>query len=831
MTYLNPPFRLAVGLDPVTPPAEVWRLSVDPADQDHWVRTFRSASAVGEPFNVDLEAATPDKRRRRYQLRGLPVGTGGRGRGYWGTAEDVTAGMIRNEAARAAEERYRILANIMDRPAIGLDLQLCVRSWNSVAAARTGIPETTAIGRTLAQLPAPFGGAVVEQGCRQALEHQAESIVEVSAFGGERRLRVHPFRSGLLVTEEPHAAGDAPSPAGPAEASELLHTVLRSTNDIIVVQDPEGTYIYFNAPASLGIAIENVVGKQPREIFPGELADRIVNRVHAVCTDGRAIVDQTTIDWRGSRRWFQEHISPVRDAEGTVTAVLSIARDITGQRTAEHRLRESEALYRSFVEHSVDGIWKLVPREPVRTDLPVEEQAARISRALIVEECNDSAARIHGYDRREDLIGTAFSDHLPKDSPARDHLFRSFVQGGYRAESVEVKAVDRNGHVRFLTHTLVGAVVDGTLTMVWGNIAEVTRQRLADREMRLLAQTITCAQDCVSITDLQDNLLFVNDAFLRTYGYSDQEELTGKNITMVRGGLQEPANGGPEIREKTLAGGWNGELINRRKDGSTFPVELWTSVVKGEDGGPVAMVGVARDITERRRAEEQIRASLHEKEVMLKEIHHRVKNNLQIVSSLLSLQSEYIVDPETLRFFRESQNRVKSMALVHEKLYQSTNLARVDFDGYLRELATHLVRSSVNDAGTVDVRLETNGVSLSIDKAIPCGIIVNELVTNALKYAFPAGRQGVLYVECAAEGPGEIRLVVGDDGVGLPAEFDVEQAETLGLTLVQMLVDQLQARLTVRRQASRLGARTGVEFEIRFTADNGHGTPDEKRHG
>ncbi len=826
MTFLNGAFRNAVGGDGGSPPSAVWRSVVDPHDLEHWGRTFQSASVVFEPFRVEVQAGGVDGRRRWYLLRGIPRSDAPDGGGYWGTAVDITAGKRRENAARETEDRYKALAELQDRATIGLDSELCVRAWNGPASALTGIPATTAIGRTLSELPPPFGGSAVAEACQRAFHARKEEMVTAPVFGGIVGLRILPFRSGLLLIER-EVDGSVPGQGGPRPSQEhsgdLLHSVLQSTNDIVVVQDPEGAYVYFNAPRSWGIAMEDVAGRKPHEIFPAELAEQIVRRVQRVCATGEPLDDQTTVEWKGRRHWFHEHLSPVRDANGTVTSVVTVARDVTGQRQVEVHLRESESLYRSFVEHSIEGIWKLSTRRPLRTDLPVEEQVTALAHALVVEECNEAAARIYGFGTREELIGTELGDYLPPGDQERAVMLRSFVEGGYRVDAVEVKTVDRQGQVRYAVHTLVGAVADGLLLHVWGNIAEITQRRLADREMRLLAQTITCAQDCVTITDLQDTILFVNDAFLRTYGYTEQEELAGKNIAVVRG-TQASTDGDAGIREKTIAGGWNGELINRRKDGSLFPVELWSSVVKGEDGAPVALVGVARDITERRRAEELIRSSLHEKEVLLREIHHRVKNNLQIVSSLLSLQSEYIVEPEMLRFFRESQNRVKSMALVHEKLYRSTNLASVDFDGYLRELAMQLVRASAADAGKVEVRLETHPVALPIDKAIPCGIIVNELVTNALKYAFPGGA-GVLYVGCDTDGDQEVRLLIGDNGVGLPADLDITHVETLGLTLVQMLCEQLQARLVVRRQATRLGGAQVWNLRSVLPSATGASTP------
>jgi two-component sensor histidine kinase len=222
------------------------------------------------------------------------------------------------------------------------------------------------------------------------------------------------------------------------------------------------------------------------------------------------------------------------------------------------------------------------------------------------------------------------------------------------------------------------------------------------------------------------------------------------------------------------------------------------------------MVGVARDITERKRTEERIRASLREKEVLLKEIHHRVKNNLQVISSLLSLQAEYLKDESMLKIMRESQNRVKSMALVHEKLYQSQNLASIEFGEYVRELVTQLSRSYGINPDLIRLNISTDAIDLAVDRAIPCGIIVNELVTNALKYAFPGGRHGSIDVLLHNLADGKIRLVIRDDGVGLPRDLELHNASSLGLTLVYMLADQVQGELAISRDGA------GTEFSLTF---------------
>jgi PAS domain S-box-containing protein len=216
---------------------------------------------------------------------------------------------------------------------------------------------------------------------------------------------------------------------------------------------------------------------------------------------------------------------------------------------------------------------------------------------------------------------------------------------------------------------------------------------------------------------------------------------------------------------------------------------------------------------ERKQAHEQIQASLKEKEVLLQEIHHRVKNNLQVISSLLDLQAGYIEDERTKQMFKESRNRVRSMALIHERLYRAQDLARIDFAEYVRTLTQSLFRSYSAHAASVTLKVNVEDALLDVDAAIPCGLIVNELVSNGLKYAFPAGREGEIRVELSVEND-RFTLVVGDNGVGFPQDVDFRNTQSLGLKLVTTLVKQIGGSIKLYRNS-------GTTFEIKFAAPDG----------
>jgi PAS domain S-box-containing protein len=218
-----------------------------------------------------------------------------------------------------------------------------------------------------------------------------------------------------------------------------------------------------------------------------------------------------------------------------------------------------------------------------------------------------------------------------------------------------------------------------------------------------------------------------------------------------------------------------------------------------------------RDITDRKKAEEGIHASLREKEILLRELHHRVKNNMQVISGLLDLQARSSGNPELIEMLNKSQSRIRSMALVHEQLYASRDLARIDLVGYVRALSQELFQAHKIDPRIIDLIVPTDGdVCVDINKAIPCGLILNELISNALKHAFPGDGPGELRIVIHETKNKEIEIVVRDNGLGLPDDIDIDQPRSMGLYLVNGLVKkQLEGQMEVRRD-------NGTEFRIMF---------------
>jgi len=245
----------------------------------------------------------------------------------------------------------------------------------------------------------------------------------------------------------------------------------------------------------------------------------------------------------------------------------------------------------------------------------------------------------------------------------------------------------------------------------------------------------------------------------------------------------------------------------RHADGHYIWVETIGNPLSNEKGEFSGAVYITRDIQELKMVENQLKSSLEEKEVLLKEIHHRVKNNMQIISSLLNLQSKCLEDENAARILKESRDRVKSMAIVHEKLYQSSDLSRIDFSEYTKKLVYDLLSSYGVNSKFIKDSIKVENILLDINFAIPCGLIINELVSNSIKHAFPNGR-GEISVEFYLKSNKHI-LIIADNGVGFPEDLDFQNTETLGLRLVNALVTQLYGKIELYRDE-------GTTFKIIF---------------
>ena len=527
-------------------------------------------------------------------------------------------------------------------------------------------------------------------------------------------------------------------------------------------------------------------------------------------------------------RIFERTSRPQRIKRRIVGRVWSF-RDVTNQKRAEaiqaavYRISEIAQTAESLGElfrsiHEIIG--GLMPARNFYIAM-YDEEAGMLSFPYFVDEFDEPPG--------PEPLGRGLTDYVLRTGEpllADPAKFLALEQAG-EVESIGAPSIDWLGVPLKAQGRTIGAMVVQTYTegvryrpedmdilmYVSSQAAVAIERKRADQVLReterFMSGVFSSIQDGISVLDPDLNILKVNGSMEKWYAHALPFE--GKKCYEVYHGRTERCEVCPtfetlrtglaayEIVPKTGPGGvqfgW--------QDLYTFPmIDADTGAVKG-------VIEYVRDITERKRAEEALKASLREKEVLLKEIHHRVKNNMQVISSLLSLQARHLDDPRAIGMFKDSQHRIRSMALVHEKLYQSKDLSKIDFGQYLQNLVVYLVHSYQVDSGRVRMKIDVGDAALDINTAIPCGLIVNELVTNAIKHAFPGGRKGEVRVSLRPGPDGRFALTVGDNGVGMPKGVDFHKTDTLGMQLVTMLVSQLDGTITLIK-------KQGTAFRISF---------------
>ena len=397
------------------------------------------------------------------------------------------------------------------------------------------------------------------------------------------------------------------------------------------------------------------------------------------------------------------------------------------------------------------------------------------------------------------------------------HL-RQVLAGALPSYQMEKRYFHKRGHVVdvLLSVSLVRDAAGAPMYFV-SQIQDISARKAAEHALRVSEERFRLILEgvvdyAIFMLDVDGRVVSWNAGAERIKGYS-AAEILGRHFSIFYPAA-DVAAGHPEaeLAVATAHGRYNEEGERVRKDGSRF--WAWVTIARLRDpaGRHLGFVKVTRDVSERRATEERVRASLREKEVLLKEIHHRVKNNLQIVSALLDLQSGHTADPRALEMFQESRGRVKSMALIHERLYRSTDLARVNFAEYVRHLADDLYRTYRVSDDEIALEVEVDVPPLPIDIAIPCGLLLNELMSNCLKHAFRDATAGLIRVSLTADPDGTNVLVVADDGAGFPADTDFRNTTSFGLQLVTTLVEQLDGTVT-------LTGGPGATFTVRFASE------------
>ena len=317
-------------------------------------------------------------------------------------------------------------------------------------------------------------------------------------------------------------------------------------------------------------------------------------------------------------------------------------------------------------------------------------------------------------------------------------------------------------------------------------------------------EIVSTMSNFLIMLDHDKNIVTINDATIELLGY-EKKDIIGKSVKYLF--ADNSLENAGKLFDSNSNSIINFETRLKSKYGEIIPVLLSKSVIKNDDGNIMGIVCIGSNIMEIKHAEDKIKASLNEKDILLRELHHRVKNNLQIILSLINLQSNGIKNKEDLEIFRESQSRVKSLAIIHEKLYRSADFANINFEEYIESLVNYLL--SYYSADSIEVIIDVKkDIILNIDTAVPCGLIINELVTNAIKHAFNESKSGQINITLQSDN-GCFTLIVSDNGEGIPPEVDLDNPQKLGLQLVKSLTDQLEGKI-------EYNGSKNTEFKIQF---------------
>lgn len=483
----------------------------------------------------------------------------------------------------------------------------------------------------------------------------------------------------------------------------------------------------------------------------------------------------------GEWRWVWARGKCVaRDTEGKPIRFIGTHRDISERKRIEEAMREDEARLAGIIDNTPAGYFYI-------------DREGRFKRV------NNSWLHMHGYDSPGEVIGQHFSLTQVKVDQEQAEKNVEFLFDGGSIQTGDFSRRCKDGSVRYHTFSAHPVVRGNKVEGLEGFIIDITDRKLAEEALkkseekfRALVENIN---DVFYELDGEGRLQYSSPSVERILGYN-QSEVIGRSIAdfLVPEDIISAVNNIQTVMFGSIA---PREYRVRRKSGEIAWIRVSSSPVKKGDQ-VVGIRGILADITELKQAEEKIKASLLEKETMLKEIHHRVKNNLQMISSLLNMQSSYLQDEKTKEALNESMARVRTMAAIHSQLYQSNDLANVNFDQFIRDLVGNISQSYRKVSCPIEINADVDGdMHLSIEIAIPCGLIITELLSNALKHAFPTGKEGNVDIRIRSENQ-QMVLTIQDNGIGIPGSVDVKKVKSMGMELVHILVGQLSGNIDVK---------------------------------
>lgn len=503
-------------------------------------------------------------------------------------------------------------------------------------------------------------------------------------------------------------------------------------------------------------------------------------------------------DDTGKTHYREIYLHPIRDTKGSVSEIAVIGHDVTERKLVEQKIQDQAAKLESIFESSAHLVWT------VDTDFKLTS-------------CNNNFIETFKINHKVDpLLNKRLDKVVPPNHKTEYEnywypLYRKVLAGN--SLKFERKQNDRKGNLNYKKIYLnpirnsQGEIIE--IACLAHDITENKQfeKQIVEQSAKLKA-IFESGDQLMWTIGMDKKLTSFNQNYAKAifdlYGYYPE---IGKSMRTSRSAEFH------DIWDEKYEAAFKGkqiEFISERvnRNGVKIIRQMILYPIKDNDNNVMEISGIGFDITENKKNEERITQSLKEKEVLLKEVHHRVKNNMQVISSILNLQSSYVKDAYALNLLKECQNRIKSMAFIHESLYQTKNFESVNFSEYITTLSKNLVHTYSINSKKIKLILTLDKLFLNLDSSIPCGLIINEIISNSLKYAFPDNRDGIIFVTLKVENK-NVRIEAGDNGVGIPQHIDIKYTETLGLQLVDTLVEQINGTLILERNK-------GTKFIIEF---------------
>lgn len=571
------------------------------------------------------------------------------------------------------------------------------------------------------------------------------------------------------------------------ESEEKYRQLVEHSPDAVLIHT-EGIIRFVNA-SSVRLfeakSKENLIGKKIIDLVHPDYVKIVKQRIDNIIEKGiiAPLIEEKLITLKGN--FFDAEVVGVPIIIFGEKGVQDIARDITARKRAEAKLKESELRFRTVWEKGSDGMWLTNEQGIV---ILANEAYCKMMEKPREEIEGKPLSVVYEVAKHTEVLQKHQQRFRSRSIPP--HFERELVLWNGKKLFLELS----NSFLEFLPEPIVALSIFRDITE--RKQAEIALRESEERFRRLFEDL----GDAVFVTKIggidRGVIMEVNPAAEKQTGYT-RNELIGKNIIKDIS-IRESAEISTDEWEHKLH---KGEIVpiiekKRKKDGT----EYWTEVIVTpiEYKGVKASLSINHDITERKQSEEQIKKSLKEKEILLKEIHHRVKNNMQVVASLLGLQSKKVTDSAIKELFNDSINRVYAMAAVHEKLYRTKNFSSINFNSYVHDLIEKLFNLS-GLSYRVKLEVDIQDIAIGIDDAIPLALIINELFTNAIKHAFPGDRKGTIKIKFFKAEDETYQLLFQDNGVGIPKHVNFETTESLGLHLVKLLAMQIGGQAALDR--------------------------------